>query len=178
MTRSPLSELTQVTPQRTPKPKAMTKQVSAAPDCLVSHLQKIPGPTDQTEGHNTPNYTQGGRIHISEITQREFRKAYRNEQTTEVVKFSQKEKQIYLRRINISTELAIRYKEEQRNKTRITEDSLENLVLKEYHDLLPAFEKEKNQPTTTQTRNRSGNQYGRRKGPVRTKDLSFRSGGT
>ena len=104
------------------------------------HFAKEPfGGCEQVSA--VPNYTQGGRIHISEITQREFRKAYRNEETTEVVKFSQTEKQIYLRRINISTELAIRDKEEQRNKTRIREDSLENLVLKEYHDLLPAFEK-------------------------------------
>ena len=57
------------------------------------------------------------------------------------MKFSQKEKRIYLRRINISTELAIRGKEEQRTNTRITENSLESLVPKDYHDLLPAFEK-------------------------------------
>ena len=141
MARSPLSEPTQETPQKTPKPKPTTKQVSAVPDCLVRHLQEIPGPTDQTKGHNTPNDTQGGRIHISEITHKEFHKAYRNGETTGVVKFSQKEKQIYLRRINISTELAIGDREEQRAKTRITEDSLEYLVPKEYHDLLPAFEK-------------------------------------
>ena len=119
----------------------MTKHVGAAPDCLVSHFQKIPGPTDQTVGHNTPNGTQGGRIHISEITHREFRKTYRNGETRRVLKFSQKKKQIYLRRINISTELAIRDKEEQRAKTKITENSLECLVPKEYYDLLPAFEK-------------------------------------
>ena len=94
--RSPVSELTQVITQRTPKPKTRTKQVSAAPDCLVSHLQKVSGPTDQTEGHNTPNGTQVDRIHISEITYREFRKAYRNGETTGDVKFSQKEKQSYL----------------------------------------------------------------------------------
>ena len=64
--RSLLSEPTQETPQRAPKP--MTKQVSAAPDCLVSHLQKIPGPIDQTESHNTPNGTSEGRIHLREIT--------------------------------------------------------------------------------------------------------------
>ena len=57
------------------------------------------------------------------------------------MKFSQKEKQIYLRKINISTELAIRNKEEPRTRTKIQEDSLETLVLQEYHDLLPAFEK-------------------------------------
>ena len=52
-----------------------------------------------------------------------------------------KRKKKYLRRINISTKLAIRDKEEQRTKTRITEDSLESLVPTEYYDLLPAFEK-------------------------------------
>ena len=64
-----------------------------------------------------------------------------NGETTGVVKFSQKENQIYLRRINISTELAIRDKEEQRTKTMRTENTLESLVPKEYHALLPAFEK-------------------------------------
>ena len=78
MARSLESEVTQKTPQRTPKPRTMTKQVSRAPDCLVSHLQKVPGPTDQIKGHNTPNGPHGGRIHISEITYRECRKAYRN----------------------------------------------------------------------------------------------------
>ena len=43
--------------------------------------------------------------------------------------------------MNISTELAIQDKEEQRTKTRITEESWDNLVPKEYYDLLPAFEK-------------------------------------
>ena len=57
------------------------------------------------------------------------------------MKFSQKEKQIHLRKINTSTELAIRDKKEERTKTRIMDDSLESLVPKEYHDLLPAFEK-------------------------------------
>ena len=119
----------------------MIEQVSAAPDCWVSDLQRIPGPRDQTEGYNKPNGTSGGRIHISEITHKEFRRAYKNGETTGIVKFSQKERQKYLRRINITTELAIRDKEEQRDKTRITKESLEYLVPKEYHDLLPPFEK-------------------------------------
>ena len=38
-------------------------------------------------------------------------------------------------------ELAIRNKEERRTKSRPEEDLSENLVLQEYHDLLPAFEK-------------------------------------
>src|SRR6202000_2245842 len=89
-------------------------------------------------GHSSP---QNGKIQISEITQKEFRQAYRNGETTGVLKFSQKEKQIYLRKINISTELAIRNKEEQRSKTKAEEDSLDHLVPEEYHDLLQAFEK-------------------------------------
>ena len=125
--KRPLSEVSHKTPEWTPKPDGLTKQVSAAPDCLLSHLQKIPGPTNQAEGHNTTNLSQRDRIHISEITHRGFRKAYRNGETTGVVKFSQKEKQIDLRRINISTELAIRNKEERRTKSWLEEDSLENL---------------------------------------------------
>ena len=90
---------------------------------------EVTGPTD----HNSP---QNGRIHISEITKKEFRQAYRKGEITGVLKFSQKEKQIYLQKINISTELAIRNKEEQRNKIKAEEDSLERLVPEEYHDLL------------------------------------------
>ena len=43
----------------------------------------------QTEGHNTPNGTSWGKIHITEITNREFRKADKDGATTGVVKFSQ-----------------------------------------------------------------------------------------
>ena len=57
------------------------------------------------------------------------------------MKFSQKEKQIYLRKTNISTELAIRSKKDRRIKAKTEEDSLESRVPKEYHDLLQAFEK-------------------------------------
>ena len=80
-------------------------------------------------------------MHISEITHGEFCMAYRNGETTGVVKFLQKEKQIQLRRINISTELAIQDNEGKKAKTKITEDSLEYLVPNEYYDLLPALEK-------------------------------------
>ena len=122
----------------------MTKQVSMVPHRLVSHLQEFPGPTDQTEGHNTSNGTQEGKIHIGEITHKEFRKAYKNGATTGAVTFSQNEKKIYIRRINISTELAVRDKEEQIAKNKITEDFSESRVPKEYHDLLPAFENGEN----------------------------------
>ena len=57
------------------------------------------------------------------------------------MKFLHKEKQFYLRKINISTELAIRNKEELRTKAKTEEDSLESLVPREYHDLLQAFKK-------------------------------------
>ena len=69
------------------------------------------------------------------------------------MKFSQKEKQIYLRRINISTELAIRNKEERKTRTKIQEDLLDTLVPQEYHDLLPAFE---NGETTSMSLHRPG----------------------
>ena len=109
MAKRPLSELCQETPQKRTKPEMMTKQVGAAPDCLVSHPPEISGPTEEGKSQRTLKSTpvQGGEIHISEITQKEFRKDYRNGETTGVVKISQKENQIYLRRINISSELAI-----------------------------------------------------------------------
>lgn len=58
------------------------------------------------------------------------------------MKLSQKAKQIYLRKINISTDLAIWNKKDvQGIKARIKEEQLEDLVPKEDHDLLPAFKK-------------------------------------
>ena len=119
-----------------PRPNTIPLQAGTGPDLFTKQSWEVVGPSGQ---HKKDNKSQD-KIYISEITRKEFRKAYRNGETTGVVKFSQKEKQIYLRRINISTELAIRDKEEQKTKTRITEDSLESLVPKEYHDLLPAFE--------------------------------------
>ena len=116
----------------------MTKQVRTSADLLTNQFQKVIVPTDHRGGHNTPK---SNKIHISEITQKEFRQAYQNGEATGIVKFSQKEKQIYLRKINISTELAIRNKEELRTRTMTGEDSLESLVPGEYHDLLQAFEK-------------------------------------
>ena len=132
MAEGSLSEPSQGTSQRTPKPEMLTKQVSAAPDCLVSHHRKTSGPMDRRQDHNPSNGTptQNSKIQISEITQKEFREAYKKGETTGVMKFSQKEKQIYLRRINISTELAIRNKEERRTRAKIQEDSLETLVPK------------------------------------------------
>ena len=120
-----------------PRTKTILLQVGTGANLLTKQSWGVTEPPGQHKRNNGPRE----KIYISEITQKEFRKAYKNGETTGVVKFSQKEKQIYLRRINISTDLAIRDNEEQRIKTMITEDSLESLVPKEYHDLLPAFEK-------------------------------------
>ena len=99
-----------------PSQPMMTKQVRTSADLLTNQFQKVTMPADRRRGHNPPK---SNKIHISEITQKEFRRAYRDGETTAIVKFSQKEKQIYLRKINISTELAIRNKEEQRTKTKM-----------------------------------------------------------
>ena len=133
----PLSEPSPEASHGTPRTNTIPLQVGIGPDLLTKQSWEVTGPSGQHKKNNRPQ----DKIYISEITQKEFRKAYRNGETTGLVKFSQKEKQIYLRRINISTELAIRNKEQQRTKTRIPEDSLESLVPKEYHDLLPAVEK-------------------------------------
>ena len=133
----PLSEPSPEASQRMPRTKTIPLQVGTGANLRTEQCWGVTGAPRQHKENNKPR----GKIYISEITQKEFRKAYKNGETTGVMKFSQKEKQIYLRRINISTELAIRDKEEQWTKTRITEDSLEKLVPKEYHDLLQAFEK-------------------------------------
>ena len=133
--QSSLSEsLLQNDRQKMPRPHMMTKQSGAGAGLLNKQSCEVTGPP----GHSSP---QNGKIQISEITQKEFRRAYKNGETTGVLKFSQKEKQIYLRKINISTELAIRNREERRIKNRTEEDALENLVPEEYHDMLQAFEK-------------------------------------
>ena len=80
--------------------KELTKQSGAGAGLLNKQSCEVTGPP----GHSSP---QNGKIQISEITEKEFRQAYKNGETTGVLKFSQKEKQIYLRKINISTELAI-----------------------------------------------------------------------
>ena len=124
--------------QRMPSQATMTKLVCTGANLLTNPFQKVTRPMDHREGHNSHKRK---KIHISKITKNKFRQAYRNGEATAIVKFSQKEKQIYLRKINISTELAIRNKEELRTTTKTGEDSLENLVPEEYHDLLQAFEK-------------------------------------
>ena len=104
-----LSEPAQEASQRIPRTKTIPLQVGTGPNLLTKQSWGVTGPPEQHKKNNKPQ----AKIYISEITEKEFRKAYKNGATTGVVKFSQKEKQIYLRRINISTELAIRDKEEQ-----------------------------------------------------------------
>ena len=99
----PLSEPAQEASQRTPRAKAISLQVGTGPDLLTKQSWGVTGPPEQHKKNNGPQ----GKIYISDITQKEFRKTYKNGETTGVLKFSQKEKQIYLRRINISTKLAI-----------------------------------------------------------------------
>ena len=129
--RNLLRALYRRTLQRTPKHEMLTNQDGGAPDCLVRHLKNTSAPLDWRERHNPPNGTlaQDRKIHISEIRLGEFQDAYRNGETTAVVKFSQNEKQIDLRRINITTELAIQNKKEKWTKAKTEEDSLESLVL-------------------------------------------------
>ena len=86
-----------------PRTKTIPLQVGTSANLLTEQSWGVTGPPEQHKENNKSS----GKIHISEITQKEFRKAYKNGETTGIVKFSQKEKQIYLRRINISTELAI-----------------------------------------------------------------------
>ena len=100
---NPLSEPSQETSQRMPRTKTIPLQVGTSANLVTEQSWGVTGPP----GQHKENNKSPGKIYISEITQKEFRKAYKNGQTTGVVKFSQKEKQIYLRRINISTELAI-----------------------------------------------------------------------
>ena len=119
----------------------MTKQCRARAGLLTKQGCEVTDPSGQHKKNNKVQHKKSKKIYISEITSREFHKAYRDGETTGVMKFSQKEKQIYLRRINISTELAIQNKEERRTRSKSEEDSLESLVPPEYHDLLPAFEK-------------------------------------
>ena len=91
-----------------PRTKTKPLQVGTGANLLTKQSWGVTGPPGQHKKNNKPR----GKIHISEIIQKEFCKAYKKGETTGVVKFSEKEKQIYLRKINISTELAIRDKEE------------------------------------------------------------------
>ena len=114
-----LNQQTRKDCQEVPRAQAMTKQGSTRARLFSKQPWKVIGRSNQREGHNPPNGTlaQSRKIQISEITEKEFREAYKRGETTGVMKFSQKEKQIYLRKINISTELAIRNKEELRTRT-------------------------------------------------------------
>ena len=90
----PLSEPAQEASQRTPRTKTIPLQVGTGPDLLIKQSWGVTGLPEQHKRNNEPQ----GKIYISEITQKEFCKAYKNGETTGIVKFSQKEKQIYLRR--------------------------------------------------------------------------------
>ena len=111
--------------------KEMNKQVGTGADLLTNQFQKVTIPTDHRRGYNPPKIY---KIPISEIRQKQFHQAYRNGETTGIVKFSPKENQIYFRKINISAELAIQNKEGQRTKVK-KEDFLESLVPRKYHNL-------------------------------------------
>ena len=87
----PLSEPSQEASQRTPT-KTIPLQVGTGANLRTKQSWGVTGPPKQHKKNNRPR----GKIYISEITQKEFHKAYKNSETTGVVKFSQKEKQIYL----------------------------------------------------------------------------------
>ena len=82
-----LSEHSKNQPDRgcreTPSQPMMTKQVRTGANLLTNPFQKVTRPTDYKEGHNPHKQ----KIHISEITQKEFRQAYRNGEATGIVKF-------------------------------------------------------------------------------------------
>ena len=139
--RSPLSELPHEAELETPRQNNTPLQVRTSADLFTKQSCEVTDPSGQHKKRNGVQHKELKKIFISEIRSREFRKAYRDRETTGVMKFSQKENQIYLRRINITTELAIRNKEERRIRTKPEEDSRKNLVPLEYQDLLPAFEK-------------------------------------
>ena len=87
-----LSEPSQEASQRTPRTKTLPLRVGTGADLLTKQSWGVIGPPGQHKKNNSPQ----GKIYISEITNKEFRKAYRNGETTGVVKFSQKAKQLYL----------------------------------------------------------------------------------
>ena len=71
--------------RETPSQPMMTYQVRTGADLLTNHFQKVTNPTEHRKGHNPPK---NNKIHISEITQKEFRKAYRDGEITGIVKLS------------------------------------------------------------------------------------------
>ena len=78
-----LTEPAQEASQRTPRTKTIPLQVGPGPNLLTKQSWGITGPLEQHKKSNGPR----GKIYISEITQKEFHKAYKNDETTGVVKF-------------------------------------------------------------------------------------------
>ena len=73
--------------RETPSQPMMTKQVRTGADLLTNQFQKVTRPADCRRGHNPPK---NNKIHIGEITQKEFRQAYRDGETTELSNFHKK----------------------------------------------------------------------------------------
>ena len=92
MAEEPLSEPSQQASQRMPRTNPIPLQAGTGPDLLTKQSWEVIGPSRQHSNNNKPQR----KIYISEITEKEFLKAYRNGETKGVVKFSQKEKEIYL----------------------------------------------------------------------------------
>ena len=67
-----------------PSQPTMSKQVRTRADLLTNQFQKVIITTDRRRGHNPPK---SNKIHISEITKKEFGRAYQNGETTGIVSF-------------------------------------------------------------------------------------------
>ena len=78
MAEDPLSEPSQEASQRTPRTKTIPLQAGTGLDLLTMQSWGVIGPQGQHKKNNKPQ----GKMYISEITQKEFRKAYRNGETT------------------------------------------------------------------------------------------------
>src|SRR6201999_3019812 len=70
--------------RKTPNQPMMTKQVHTGANLLTNQFRKVTRPADCRRSHNPPK---NNKIHISEIRQKEFRRAYRDGETTGIVKF-------------------------------------------------------------------------------------------
>ena len=92
MAEDPLSEPSSKSFLGMPRPRIIPLQVRTGVDLLTKQSWEVIRPLEQHKKSNWPQ----SKEYISEITQKEFCKAYRNGEPTGVVKVSQKEKQIYL----------------------------------------------------------------------------------
>ena len=73
-----LSEPSHEASLETPRPRTRPLQVGTGADLLTKQSWGVIGPPGQYKKNNRPQ----GKIYISEITQKEFRKAYKNGETT------------------------------------------------------------------------------------------------